>query len=109
MGAAFNGKCFADTQSAADAFFSSAAPVLTPGANTYQAWFEKVSGQWQLKRQTIDSTGVITYTGQTLAVTPEFSSCDPMEYLNDGLSVGWLLSALLLSSWGMLQLKRLIR
>lgn len=109
MGSLVFDKCYPSVDSAADAFFSAKEPVLTSGVTSYLTWFEQVGGVWQIKRQSISETGAVTNLGSSVATIPAFPACNEAQGFSDGLEVGWLLAALILLSWGMLQIRRALR
>ena len=108
MGSLVFDKCYPSGSSAADAFFSAKEPVLNAGSTSYLTWFEQVGGVWYVKRQSISETGVVTNLASSVATVPAFPSCDESQSFQDGLDVGWMLAALLVLSWGMLQIRRLL-
>ena len=109
MGALVNGKCFTSNALAADDFFSSKESSYTPGTTSYHAWFEKVSGVWQIKRQSISSTGVITNLTASNATVPTFPTCSETETFTDGLSLGWLVATVIVMAWGLAQIRKAAR
>lgn len=109
MGVLVGSNCYATNESAVDAVLTGKDPALTSGSTSYLSWFEKVAGTWQLKRQSIDSTGAVVNLPSVAVTVPTFPTCDETASLNDGLQVGWALTAVILAAWGLLQIKRLIR
>jgi len=109
MGSLVFDKCYPSQAAAADAFFSASEPIVTSGATAYLSWFEPSATGWLLKRQAIAENGVSTALPDTYATVPAFPACDEYQSFNDGLSVGWLVAAMLLVVWGMNHIKRLIR
>lgn len=90
MGSLFQGKCFANNTEAADAFFLAREPAYTAGATSYQSWYEKsVGGVWQIKRQSISSTGVVTNLTTSNATVPTFVACYQAGDFKDGAVIGW--------------------
>lgn len=104
MGAFVNGICHPDAAAASDAYFATGVPVVIPGATTYRAWYEKVSGVWKVNVQTIPGT-----TTSYDAAVPVFVDCDETVPLTDGLALGWMVGGVLLAVWGMRLLARLLR
>ena len=51
---------------------------------------------WQIKRQSIASTGVITNLTTSNATVPTFAACDPAALFNDGMILGWGVAAAML-------------
>ena len=97
MGALYLNKCYVATIDAVDAFFLDKGLSFTSGATSYQSWHEKsVANVWQIKRQSISSTGVITNLTTSNATVPTFPACDPNMGLTDGLAVGWLVATALI-------------
>lgn len=113
MGALYNGICYETLTSAQDAFFNSSAPVLyVMGSNnnkTVSMWFEKTSGEWKIHREEFAANGTVDLHQNTVTELPDFASCDPYETFSDGITLGWHLAAVVVTAWGMTQLKRLIR
>jgi hypothetical protein len=100
MGSLFEGKCYASNTEAADAFFSAKEPSYTAGATSYQSWYEKsVSSVWQIKRQSISSSGVVTNLTTSNATIPTFVACDQAGDFKDGAIIGWgVASALIVAA-----------
>lgn len=110
MGALFQNVCYATNSNAADAFFMAEGVSYTAGSTSYQSWFEKnTSGVWQIKRQSISSTGVITNLTTSNATVPTFPACDPTESFFDGMTVGWGIALVMVIAWGFDQMKRQVR
>lgn len=106
MGALFENRCYTSNAEAADAFFSGSAPAFTAGSTSYLSWYEKVSGVWQIKRQSIAANGNISSLTSSIATVPFFPVCDPTEGLKDGLAVGWLVASAMILAAALLSLKR---
>lgn len=109
MGSLVNGKCFTSNALAADDFFSSKGSSYTPGTTSYHSWFEKAGAVWQIKRQSISSTGAITNLTASVATVPTFPVCDELQQFNDGIAVGWLLAGVLVMAWGIALMKKEIK
>jgi len=109
MGALVGLNCYPSNDLAVDAVLTGKEPALTSGSISYLSWFEKESGVWQLKRQSIDTGGQVVNLPSVAVTLPTFPTCDESQALNDGLQVGWALTAVILAAWGLLQIKRLIR
>lgn len=110
MGALFQNVCYSTSADAADAFFLAKGVSYTAGATSYQSWFEKnTSGVWQIKRQSISSSGAITNLTTSNATVPTFPTCDPTETFFDGLSVGWGIALVMAIAWSWHQMKRQAR
>jgi hypothetical protein len=89
-GSYHNGKCFADSASAQDAFFSSQPAISTPGATSYVNMYGKnAGGAWVFNQYEVDSVGAWTLRSSTAAATPVFAACDPIEGFTDGMLIGW--------------------
>ena len=89
-GAVFDGLCYQSSQEAQDAYYSSAAPFSYVDQNgtpfTFQ--YEKRGPDWiLLKYQDMAVVGK-----SYVSMIDGFSSCDPAESFNDGLSIGWAIS-----------------
>ena len=100
MGSLVFDRCYPDLSSAADAYFSGKGPAFTAGVTSYQSWFEKVSGVWYVKRESIDSGGVVTALASSVATVPAFPACDQMAMMDDGIAVGWLIVGVMVIAWG---------
>lgn len=98
-GALVGGRCFASQESAADVFYSSAAPSQTPGAITYLSEFVKVSGSWRLRRYQVDANGKVAVLSDATLLAKSFPPCDPAESFKDGMAVGWGVVAAMLLAW----------
>lgn len=109
MGALLGTVCHPSQADAVDAYFSEQGPSFTAGATSYQSWFEKVSGTWQLKQQSITGAGVVTNLTSVNATVPTFPDCDELAPFNDGLTVGWLLATLMVAAWGFSMIRRQAR
>jgi len=98
MGALVGDRCFSTNADAADYFFSKKDPSYTAGATSYVSWFEKnVSNVWQIKRQSISSTGVITNLTSSNATVPTFAACNVMDNFSDGMVLGWGVAAAMIA------------
>jgi len=97
MGALVGDRCFSTNADAADYFFSKKDPSFTAGATSYVSWFEKVGTVWQIERQSIASTGVITNLTSSTATVPTFPSCNVMDNFTDGLVLGWGVAAAMIA------------
>lgn len=110
MGSLVNGKCFATNALAADDFFASKDPSYTAGTTSYLSWFEKSTGNvWQIKRQSISSTGTVTNLTTSNATVPTFPVCDESGQFNDGLALGWLVASVIVLAWGLAQVRKQAR
>lgn len=110
MGARYGTTCYATNTDAADAYFSSSGPFYTAGSTSYNSWFEKnVSNVWQLKRQSISSTGTVTNLTTSNATVPTFPTCDQSEQFLDGVAVGWGIAAAMVAVWGFRLMMRAAR
>lgn len=110
MGSLVNGKCFTSNALAADEFFASKEPSLTSGTTSYLSWFEKsTTNGWQIKRQSISSTGVVTNLTTSNATIPTFPTCSETEQFTDGLTVGWLIATVVVTAWAAAQVRKAAR
>ena len=110
MGALLKEKCYPSQAEAVDAFFSGKEPSYTAGATSYLSWFEKSGGGvWQIKRQSIDSTGTITNLTTSNATVPAFPACDEVASFNDGLTVGWGIATAMVLAWGYSMIRKQAR
>lgn len=100
MGSRIGDRCYSSNSDAADAFFSGKDPSYTAGATSYLSWFEKAGSTWQIKRQSIDSGGVVTTLTVSNATVPTFASCDVFDNFSDGMLVGWGVAAAMLAAYG---------
>lgn len=99
MGFRVSDRCYSSNSDAADAFFSAKDPSYTAGATSYLSWFEKVGATWQIKRQSISSTGVITNLTASNATVPTFSACNVMDNFSDGMLLGWGVAAAMIAAY----------
>jgi len=106
MGALLGNQCFETNAQAVDAFFSSKDPSYTSGSTSYLSWFEKVGGVWQVKRQSISSTGTVTNLTSSDATIPTFPVCDPLASFTDGIALGWLIVGLMVAAYGAVMIRR---
>ena len=111
MGALVNGKCFTSNALAADDFFSSKDPSFTSGTTSYVSWYEKggPSAVWQIKRQSISSTGVVSNLTASTATVPTFPVCDESGQFADGLALGWLVATVMVFGWSLAQIRKAAR
>ena len=109
MGALVFDRCYADNDAAADAFFGAKEPSFTAGTTSFLSWYEKISGVWTIKRQSVSETGVVTTLASSSATVPAFPECDTAQMLTDGVAVGWLIAGVILAAWGIQQLRRLMQ
>lgn len=107
MGALYRDRCYRVTADAVDAHFLGGGLQITPGATTYQTWYEKSSaGVWQIKRQTISSNGSVMNLPTVTATVPQFPSCDASAGLTDGIAVGWMVASAMVIAASLIALKR---
>jgi len=106
MGAQFQNRCFPTNSEAVDAFFLAQGPSYTPGATSYQSWYEKVAGVWQIKRQSIASDGVVTNLTSSNATQPTFPECSESQPFLDGMAIGWGVAAAMCAAFGIRFLQR---
>lgn len=109
MGALLGSVCYPTQSDAVDAHFTGKGPSYTAGATSYVSWFEKVGGVWQIKRQSIASTGVITNLTSSNATVPSFPVCDEVMPFNDGLLVGWGIATVMVMAWGFSKVRQQAR
>lgn len=101
MGFRVNGQCYQTLEEAKDIYFSSWGPFYLPGTTSYHAYSEKTGvGVWQLKRQSISSTGSITNLTSTNMTIPSFPACDETLDFKDGMLLGWGVAAAMIAAWG---------
>lgn len=105
----YGSKCFASVSDAADAFFQGGSPSFSSGSTSYLSWFEKVSGVWQIKRQSIASNGVITTLSESVATVPNFPTCDTTESFADGMTVGWGVATVMVIAWCFMMVRKVAR
>ena len=106
MGAQFSNRCYSTNAEAVDAFFLSQGPSYTAGGTSYQSWFEKVSGIWQIKRQSIASNGTITTLTSSNATQPTFPACSEAQPFLDGMTIGWGVAAAMCAAFSIRFLQR---
>ena len=93
-GATYGEKCFASQADAADAFYSSVAPVFTTSSGTnYLSEYVKIANVWNYRTWQITSTGVWSVRYTSVAQLTTFPSCDPSQSFVDGTVVGWGIAA----------------
>lgn len=99
MGALFKQNCYASNSEALDAFYSGFSVVHTAGRTSYREWYEKPSGTWLLKRQSIASDGTVTDLSSSVAPVLSFPTCNVGEEFLDGMTVGWGIALAMLLAW----------
>lgn len=109
MGYLARGQCFSTASDAADAHFSGQGPSYTAGDTSYQSWFEKVSGVWMIKRQSISSAGAVTNLTSSAVTVPSFPMCDELMQFNDGILVGWGIATVMVAAWGFSKIRQQAR
>jgi len=109
MGALLGSVCYPTQSAAVDAHFAGKGPSYTAGATSYLSWFEQTAGVWQIKRQSISSTGVITNLTTSNATVPTFPVCDDVAPFNDGLVVGWGIATAMVLAWGYSMIRKQAR
>lgn len=109
MGSLVNGKCFASNALAADEFFASKDPSFTSGTTSYLSWFEKSGSTWQIKRQSISSTGTVTNLTTSNATVPTFPTCSETENFTDGVTMGWGIATAMVLAWGFSMVRKQAR
>lgn len=92
-GALVGVQCYPSQAAALDAYFSTLAPVQTPGSVTYVNEFVRVSGVWMFRQSSVDGTGAWTVRSLTTAPVVTFPACDPTESFFDGAAIGWGIAA----------------
>lgn len=102
MGALYGGTCFDSAASAARAYFSGVSPAVLPGSVTYVSTVEEGP---------TDAWAMVTREGSTVIEVnplsyPAFVSCDPMQTMFDGMSLGWLVAGVWVAAWAVTSLKR---
>lgn len=108
-GALYNGKCYDTNAQAADAYFLGSVPAFSSGSTSYVSWYEKVSGVWQIKRQSIASNGTITTLTASTATVPTFPTCDTVQNFTDGVTVGWGIATVMVTAWCLAQVRKQAR
>ncbi|BCB27292.1 hypothetical protein SKTS_21780 [Sulfurimicrobium lacus] len=98
-GALFNGMCYPSQSAAADAFYSTAAPATLPGSTSYTGFYRLIAGQWNYTQTTYNSSGVATNGWNVVVNSPTFPTCDTLQNLNDGLTLGWLIASVWAGVW----------
>ena len=106
MGALFNQTCYATNAEAADAFFLAQGPFYTAGSTSYLGWFEKNATTWQIKRQSISSSGTVTTLTASNATVPTFPACTQSQNFTDGMTLGWGVAAAMVAAFGVKFLAR---
>lgn len=106
MGSLVGNKCFASNSDAANAWFSAKDPSYTAGSTSYLSWFEYVGSVWQIKRQSISSTGVITNLTSSNATVPTFPTCDQSADFMDGITIGWGVVLAMVIAWSYRAMQR---
>lgn len=109
VGYLFRDQCFVSNAVAADAFFLAKESSYTAGTTSYLSWFEKSGAVWQIKRQSISSTGVITNLTSSTATVPTFPTCDTTVNFTDGVTVGWGIATAMVMAWGFSMIRKQAR
>lgn len=109
MGYRVGERCFATNTDAADFWFSGKDPSYTAGETSYVSWFERVGTVWQIKRQSISSTGAITNLASANATVPTFSACDVSEQFMDGFTIGWAIAGAMVAAYAVKFIAKALR
>lgn len=105
----FNGQCYSVSTEAVDAFFTAGSPALTSGSTSYLSWFEKISGVWYIRRQSISAGGVVSDLGTSAIEVPSFPTCDVTGQFFDGVTVGWGIATAMVMAWGFSKIRQAAR
>lgn len=89
-GGFWNGVCHSSQSAALDAYYSQQPLVISNGAAFR---FEKQGITWIMQRYSLESNGSMLYSGQSVAPTTIFPTCDPAEPFLDGMTIGWGIGA----------------
>lgn len=109
MGYLVGNRCVGTVADAADLYYSTTRPALTPGTTTYESYYSFVGSSWQQCRSQISSTGVRS-SSVCVAVGPiEFRSCAPEAFFADGVLLGWSVAGALVAAWGVVKVRELLR
>lgn len=98
-GVRFEGRCYASSAEAVDAFYTSASPSYTAGSTSYLSQYVKVGDVWKIQRYSISSTGTVSTLAQSNAPIPTFPACDTIEQFADGQVIGWGVALAMIAAW----------
>ncbi len=109
MGSLVGSHCFASNSDAVDAWFSQQGDSFTSDVTSFHSWFEKVGGVWNIKRESISSSGVVTSLTSSVATVPTFPSCNETERFTDGVTLGWGIATVMVMAWCFSMVRRQAR
>lgn len=97
MGSLVGSFCYQTSAEALDAYYSGKEPSYTAGSTSYLSYFEEVAGVWMIIRKSIASNGNVTDLNSSTAPAVVFPDCDPAANFLDGMTIGWLITAAMVS------------
>lgn len=99
MGSLVGSFCYQTAAEAVDAYYSGKEPSYTAGSTSYLSYFEKVAGVWTIVRKSIASNGAVTNLTSSTAPALVFPDCDPSTNFLDGMTIGWMIAAAMVSAY----------
>ena len=108
-GIAYGGICYASQNEAIDAYYTQHKAEVIPGSPVGMLVFSKDSGVW--KTQILTQTNNLwALQSEQIAPVPTFPECQ-MAYQSffDGLELGWMLILLLVTAFGLRQIREQAR
>ena len=107
-----DGICFTTSQEALDFHFQGIPPsfLITTSTSTLQEYLRLASGQWNLRKATIATSGVQTQVFSTAVPALVQPSCTlpntAMESFTDGAILGWGIVAAMVAAWAIKSLSK---
>lgn len=108
MGYRFAEKCYSTTAEAMSAYIGEQTLFVQPGATTYinQIEYDTATATYRFKSYTAATNGLWTLKANIGMPTPGFPVCNVMDQFNDGVTVGWLMFAILAAAFAIKTIKR---
>lgn len=115
MGAAFDGRCYASTTLAKEAFYQSQPASLTgpdSAGYTYKGHYVNQLGVWKYQvtkmGYAVDVPAQVINLYTVTSAGPTFSSCDESTTFADGVVLGWGVALAMILAWGVTYLRRFL-
>lgn len=99
-------QCFSTLADATAAHWSEKPADFTPGSTSYITDVIWSGSVWQIKKYTLSSTGVLTNNSTTNLPALTFPTCETSQNFDDGMMLGWGVSAAIVAAWVIKNLRR---
>lgn len=108
MGYRFGETCYSTNMEAFSAYLVNHTIWVTPGSTPYvnQIEYDMATSTYRFKSYTVATNGLWTLKSNTAMPVPGFPTCNVMEQFNDGVTVGWLIFAVLVAGFAVKFIRR---